>query len=320
MKRIVLILLSVCLICLCSCELAVKAPEPGRMHILVYGNDYKYGSAVYYEDGRQAGSAGALKGTVNDAYQVGLALTTLAAKAGYEYDGIFLLGKESRSVTDPNITVVNNVYKSQFVGILEAMATKYSDSDITIIYYSGHGLGEQRQLEYGSDPSGHSYMALRRDIDKSSSILYPVSYFMDRVDAIPGIKVVLGDFCYSGAMVRQGNVSVTSGEYSGIDAPTLLSEYRNDIRESSSVFCLSAARYDERSWEPGDGRHGYYTQALLEALGWDEEKRQIGTPAAINGRRLTLFNIARYVMDHDATANQTPMTSGGSNDIILFSF
>ena len=143
---------------------------------------------------------------------------------------------------------------------------------------------------------------------------------MDRVNAIPGIKVVLGDFCYSGAMVRQGNVSVTSGEYSGIDAPTLLSEYRNDIRESSSVFCLSAARYDERSWEPGDGRHGYYTQALLEALGWDEEKRQIGTPAAINGRRLTLFNIARYVMDHDATANQTPMTSGGSNDIILFSF
>ncbi|MBQ2050359.1 MAG: caspase family protein [Spirochaetales bacterium] len=318
MKRIVIILLAAVLICLCSCELAVKAPGPGRMHILVYGNDYKYGSAVYYEDGRQAGSAGALKGTVNDAYQVGLALTTLAAKAGYEYDGIFLLGKESRSVTDPNITVVNNVYKSEFVGILEAMAANYSESDITIIYYSGHGLGETEKLPYGSDPSQDSYLALRRDLN--SSILYPISCFMDRVDAIPGIKVVLGDFCHSGAMVRQGNVSVTSGEYYGIDASTLLSRYGNAITESPSVFCLSAARYYERSYEPGGGRHGYFTEALLKALGWDEENSRLTTPGALNGNRLTLFDIARYVTDHDSNAKQTPMTSGGSNDIILFSF
>ena len=320
MKRIILILLAIVLLCLCSCELAVKAPESGRMHILVYGNDYKYGSTVYYEDGTIAGEAGQLKGTVNDAYQVGLALTTLAAQSGYEYDGIFLLGKESRSVTDPNIRVVNNVYKSEFVDILEAMAANYSESDITIIYYSGHGLGEQTQLAYGSDPSVHSYLALRRDADLKSSILYPVSYFMDRVDAIPGIKVVLGDFCFSGSMVRQGNVSVTSGEYSGIDPASLLAEYGNDIRESSSVFCLSAARYYERSWEPGDGRHGYFTKALLDALGWDEENRRITSPKAINGNRLTLFNIARYVTDSDDCAKQEPMTSGGSNDIILFSF
>ena len=320
MKRIVLILLAAVLFCLCSCELSVKAPEPGKMHILVYGNDYTYGSRVYYEDGTYAGKAGVLKGTVNDSYQVGMALCTLAGKAGYDYDGIFMLGMESRSVTDPNVTVVNNVYKSGLIGIMEAMAADYSDSDITIIYYSGHGLGDTKELAYGSDPSEQSYLALRRDADLHSSILYPISYFLARVDAIPGIKVILGDFCYSGAMVRQGNVSVTSGEYLGIDAPSLLANYRNDIKESPSVFCLSAARYNERSWEPGDGGHGYFTNALLAALGWDEENGRLTTPAALDGNRLTLFNIARYVTDNDGTAKQTPMTNGGSNDIILFSF
>ena len=318
MKRMALVLLAALLICLCSCDLYVKAPDPGKMHILVYGNDYQYGSGVFYENGAPAGNAPVLKGTVNDAYQVGLALCALAQKAGYEYDGIFMTGNESRSVSDPNVQVVNNVYKTQLVTVLENLAQKAESSDITIIYYSGHGLGEDKQLPYGSDPSVNSYMALRRDL--KTSILYPLSYFMDRVEAIPGTKVVLGDFCYSGALVKQGNVSFTSGEYSGIDALTLLTEYSSDIKESPSVFCLSAARYDEKSWEPGDGRHGYYTSALLEALGWDEESQKITTPAAIRNDRLTLFNIATYITDHDDCSRQTPMTSGGSNDIILFSF
>ncbi|MBQ5365519.1 MAG: caspase family protein, partial [Spirochaetales bacterium] len=294
------------------------APGPGRMHIFVFGNDYKYGKAVYYEDGKQAGNAPALNGTVNDAYQVGLALCSLAAKAGYEYEGIFMTGTESRSVSDPNISVIKSVYKSDFISVLDTLAKKVESSDITIIYYSGHGLGETEKLPYGSDPSQDSYLALRRD--NNSSILYPISYFMDRVDAIPGIKVVLGDFCHSGAMVRQGNVSVTSGEYYGIDASTLLSRYGNAITESPSVFCLSAARYYESSYEPGGGRHGYFTEALLKALGWDEENSRLTTPGALNGNRLTLFDIAGYVTDHDSNAKQTPMTSGGSNDIILFSF
>lgn len=318
MRRLTIILLTVMLIVLCSCELAVKAPGPGRMHIFVFGNDYKYGKAVYYEDGKQAGNAPALNGTVNDAYQVGLALCSLAAKAGYEYEGIFMTGTESRSVSDPNISVIKSVYKSDFISVLDTLAKKVESSDITIIYYSGHGLGETEKLPYGADPSVHSYLALRRD--NNSSILYPISYFMDRVDAIPGIKVVLGDFCHSGAMVRQGNVSVTSGEYYGIDASTLLSRYGNYITESPSVFCLSAARYYESSYEPGGGRHGYFTEALLKALGWDEENSRLTTPGALNGNRLTLFDIARYVTDHDSNAKQTPMTSGGSNDIILFSF
>ena len=317
MRRIIIIALSILLLAaLCSCELTCDSPAQGKMHILVYGNDYTYGSSVYYEDGTKIqGSANPLKGTVNDAFQVGLALCNLAKSN--DYDAIFMIGIESRSVSGLNATVINDVSKIAFLNVLDSLASEASDNDITIIYYSGHGLGGETKLPYGSDPASGSYLALRRDSD--STVLYPISKFLRTVESIPGTKVIIGDFCHSGALVRAGNVSVTSGEYSNISASKLL-KYRNNITESSSVYCLSAARYFEKSYEPGGGEHGYFTKALLKGLGWDEEAQSLVMPEAMTDNRITLFNLAKYVTTNDGNTKQTPMTSGGSNDIILFSF
>ena len=317
MRRIIVIALSILLLtALCSCELTCDSPAQGKMHILVYGNDYTYGSSVYYEDGTKIqGSANPLKGTVNDAFQVGLALCNLAKSN--DYDAIFMIGIESRSVSGLNATVINDVSKISFLNVLDSLASEASENDITIIYYSGHGLGGETKLPYGSDPASGSYLALRRDSD--STVLYPISKFLRTVESIPGTKVIIGDFCHSGALVRAGNVSVTSGEYSNISASKLL-KYRNNITESSSVYCLSAARYFEKSYEPGGGEHGYFTKALLKGLGWDEEAQSLVMPEAMTDNRITLFNLAKYVTSNDGNTKQTPMTSGGSNDIILFSF
>ena len=317
MRRIIVIALSILLLtALCSCELTCDSPAQGKMHILVYGNDYTYGSSVYYEDGTKIqGSANPLKGTVNDAFQVGLALCNLAKSN--DYDAIFMIGIESRSVSGLNATVINDVSKIAFLNVLDSLASDANENDITIIYYSGHGLGGEIKLPYGSDPASGSYLALRRDSD--STVLYPISKFLRTVESIPGTKVIIGDFCHSGALVRAGNVSVTSGEYSNISASKLL-KYRNNITESSSVYCLSAARYFEKSYEPGGGEHGYFTKALLKGLGWDEEAQSLVMPEAMTDNRITLFNLAKYVTTNDGNTKQTPMTSGGSNDIILFSF
>ena len=317
MRRIIIIALSILLLAaLCSCEFTCDSPAQGKMHILVYGNDYTYGSSVYYEDGTKIqGSANPLKGTVNDAFQVGLALCNLAKSN--DYDAIFMIGIESRSVSGLNATVINDVSKIAFLNVLDSLASEASENDITIIYYSGHGLGGETKLPYGSDPASGSYLALRRDND--STVLYPISKFLRTVESIPGTKVIIGDFCHSGALVRAGNVSVTSGEYSNISASKLL-KYRNNITESSSVYCLSAARYFEKSYEPGGGEHGYFTKALLKGLGWDEEAQSLVMPEAMTDNRITLFNLAKYVTTNDGNTKQTPMTSGGSNDIILFSF
>ncbi len=315
---IVLILVSIVLALLCSCENSVTPPGPGKMHIFVFGNDYQYGKRFFYPDGTFCGYGNPLKGTVNDAYQVGLSLCALARKAGYEYEATFMLGTESRTVTDPNVTVVSNVYMEAFLSQIDSLKARVSSEDITIIYFSGHGFGEEVRQEYGTDVSQSSYYAFRRDL--SSSVLYPLSDLLAKVEDLPGTKVLLGDFCNSGGFVLPGNVSVTLEEYSGIDAITLYQEYRDDICERASLFCLSAARYYEKSWEPGDGGHGYFTAALLEALGWDEASQTISTPAAMTDNFITLFNIANYVTANDDKSAQTPMTSGGSNDIILFSF
>ena len=336
MRRIIVLLLSAVLICLCSCELTVNAPGPGKMHILVYGNDYRYGTyegknpqtgkdryafTAYYAGGERAGSGHSLEGTVNDAYQVGLALCALAAKAGYEYDATFILGTESKSVADPNAHVINDVSKAEFLSVLDGIASESENSDITLVYFSGHGFGSESKAAYGTDTSETSYLALRRDA--YSVILYPVSDFLSRMELIKGTKVIIGDFCHSGGLVRPGNVSITAGEYDGIDSITLLREYGDGISESSSLFCLSAARYYERSHEPGDGSHGYFTRALLEGLGWNEESQTLGRAKAMVDNRITLFNLAKYAKDNDREKSgdpQNPMTSGGSNDIILFSF
>ena len=326
-----LLLIALVMVILCSCENSVTPPGPGKMHIFVYGNDYGYGngssgSAFYLQDGTLVGYGKKLKGTVNDALQTGLALCALAQKAGYGYDGTFMLGVEPKTVSDPNVTVVNNVLLTVFLDELDALRARVGDEDITIIYFSGHGFGDKDMLEYGADASEQSYFGFRQIrktggiTDVTSSILYPESSLLDRIGALPGIKVVLGDFCYSGGLVRPGNVSVTPDEYTGIDATRLFFDFRNDIGESSSLFCLSAARYYEKSWEPGDGGHGYFTAALLKALGWDEENQNLVTPQAMVDNRITLFGIADYVTDNDDKAAQTPMVSGGSNDIVLFSF
>ena len=303
---------------LCSCENSVTPPGPGKMHIFVFGNDYQYGKRFFYPDGTFCGYGNPLKGTVNDAYQVGLSLCALARKAGYEYEATFMLGTESRTVTDPNVTVVSNVYMEAFLSQIDGLKARVSSEDITIIYFSGHGFGEDVKQEYGTDVSDISYYAFRRDL--TSSVLYPLSDLLSKVNDLAGTKVLLGDFCNSGGFVLPSNVSVTPDEYSGIDATTLFLDYSDKICASPSLFCLSAARYYERSWEPGDGGHGYFTSALLEALGWDEESQTIRTPAAMTGNFISLFNIATYVTANDRKSAQNPMTSGGSNDIILFSF
>lgn len=313
MRRLTIILLTVMLIVLCSCELAVKAPGPGRMHILVYGNDY-------------AGTPNVLYKTIPDAVQVGNALLMLSEKAGYEYDITYLMGpsKSYNSQAIRSEDVINDVSRATLINKLSSMSQSGSinSSDITVIYFSCHGFSEYKQgqtVPYSTDTSVHSYLAANDTSAYGSQyVLIPLSTIRSLIEAIPGTKVVISDFCFSGGFVQSDYVSVTSGEYSGMTSTELL-ECKDWINESSSLFFLSAARYNEKSYE-NLPYHGNFTTALLEALGWDDKSYKLVHPAAETNGYISLFNLANYTANHDLEAKQTPMTSGGSNDIILFSF
>ncbi len=311
------------LLILCSCELMYEEPSVGKLHILVYGNDYGGNSNVYSQiydqEGNKYATCRGLECTLNDAVEVGNVLIRLAEKANMGHDITYLLGSLTSSNSDaiePD-EVVNDVTVSAFEDALEDLASADAN-DMTIIYYSGHGGGISSKVSYGSDTAEDACLVLKRD-SESGYETYPTNDFLDLVKKIPGTKILIGDYCHSGSLVQSGYVSVTSNEYSGMNASELFS-HRDQICEDSSLFCLSASRYYESSYEYSSKGHGYFTLALLEALGWDEDSQCITSPQAEVNGKLTLFNIAKYVTENDGYYKQTPMLSGGSNDVVLFSF
>ena len=330
MRRLTAFLLAVfLLIVLCSCELSYKAPAVGKMHILVYGNDYSYTAynpeklvyerPICYLDGTNTNySLRPLSCTIKDATEVGKALASLAEKSGYDYSLKVLKEYEE---TD----------EVSFENAIEAIANDSSENDITIIYFSCHGayldakgnrIPVGTKVDYGIDVTTKAYLLFRFNSKLNYNVLYPVSTVLSKIETIKGAKVVIGDFCYSGALILPDYFSVTFGEYNEMDLVTLFSEYRDAIAVNSDLFCLSAARYYEESHEPNSG-HGYFTKALLEGLGWDEEHQAIVSPRAEKNGRISLHELAKYVTANDSEpswASQNPMVSGGSNDIVLFSF
>lgn len=336
MKKTAFLLIPILLLILvCSCELAYDAPEVGKMNILVYGNDYSTHTNkkvdgvnvdpnYYYDmDGNLIDTANPLGSTINDAVEVGNAFVSLAVKAEIDYQITYLLGAKTSYNSDAVLpgNVVNDVSVSSLAGALESLAGSASTNDITVIYFSGHGAGNKTKVSYGTDLTTETYMLLDRDSD-DYHVIYPINDFLDLVEAIPGTKVIIGDFCHSGGLVQSGYVSMTSNEYSDMSLANLYS-CRDKISEYSSLFCLSAARYYESSYEIPDRfniDHGYFTKALLDALGWDEDSKSLTTAEAEKNDRITLFNVANYVIENDKNTKQTPMLSGGSNDVILFSF
>jgi len=329
---LIFILLASCFV-LGSCELIYEAkngkPSVKRVNILVYGNDYA--NSKY-----EGGAVNPLYGTVNDATQVGLALETLAEKAGLECNAKYILGKNtdkkgvdfkydiSNAITSDSGKLDTDTTMSHFRAILEDLALKSTDEDINFIYFSCHGIYDSEvnvKAEYGS-VSSSTYFAMSAntgdEIEKYSHEL-----FLEDIKEIKGIKVVLADVCHSGGFVNPSYVSVNSDEYLNIDAATLFFEGEK-IDVDSSLYCLSAARYYEQSYEheersKNNRTHGNFTIALLEALGWDGEKLE-GEPKAMKNGKLTFHNLVVYVAKNDNDSRQNPMFNSGSNDVILFSF
>lgn len=318
MRRLgsVLLTVLVLVVCLCSCELSMQAPQRGKVHILVYGNDY------------YSMSLKKLDATVDDAVQVGMALSALCEKQGMvkdvDYDVMFIFGSKAHPEYDdiPASDRSKDLTGTHLLSEIDRIAGISKDGDMTFLFFSGHGDSDYpSKVEYGTDTASKTIFAAKK-VDNPESKAYdpiPVSTLIEHIEAIRGTKVVFSDFCYSGAFVQAGYVTVTGSEYKELTALDLYS-LRSKINESSSSFYLSASRYYEISEEDyAKIGHGYFTKALLEALGWDEDSGTIINGGAQKNGKLSFFDVANYVTRNDE-APQTPMYNGGSNDIILFSF
>lgn len=319
----------VVLLLACSCELIYEtkdgSPSIERVNILVYGNDYANSTWNH-------GPVSKLYGTVNDATQVGLAFEALAKESGLECNAHYILGKNhDRTGVNFRYEIQNAIENpdtdttmSNFRKVIAEIADISTEKDLTVVFVSCHGhydANKGTKAEYGK-AEGTYFVTSANNGDECE--FYSHKVFLDDVSRIKGIKLILADVCHSGGIVRPGYVSVDKEEYKNASAAQLF--FENDKTDiDASLFCLSASRYYEWSYEyedPGkaDHRtHGCFTMALLEALGWNGE-RFAGKPKAARNGRLTFQNLASYVAENDGDSRQNPMYSGGGNDVVLFSF
>ncbi len=325
----------VVLLLACSCELIYEtkdgSPKIERVNILVYGNDYANctfdGSPLYIPHRRDR----RLFGTVNDATQVGLAFEALARESGLESNAHYILGKNHDKKGEGFLYEIQNAIETpdkdttmaHFREVLSQIADISTEKDLTVVFVSCHGFYDASvgtKAEYGK-AEGTYFVTSANTGDECE--LYSHRDFLEDVSKIKGIKLILADVCHSGGIVKPDYVGLGKDEYKGMDAAQLF--FENDkIDIDASLFCLSASRYYEESFEyrtagSDDRTHGYFTVALLEALGWNGESYTGSAKAARNGR-LTFQNLVIYVTENDGYDDQTPMSSGGGNDVILFSF
>ena len=312
----------------CSCELIYEAkdgsPSIERVNILVYGNDYANSTWNH-------GPVSKLYGTVNDATQVGLAFEALAKESGLECNAHYILGKNhDRTGVNFRYEIQNAIENpdtdttmSHFREVISQIADISTEKDLTVVFVSCHGFYDASvgtKAEYGK-AEGIYFVTSANTGDECE--LYSHRDFLEDVSKIKGIKLILADVCHSGGIVKPDYVGLGKDEYKGMDAAQLF--FENDkIDIDASLFCLSASRYYEESFEyrtagSDDRTHGYFTVALLGALGWNGESYTGSATAARNGR-LTFQNLVSYVTENDNEGSQTPMYSGGGNDVILFSF
>ncbi len=320
------LLLSCIFVLLISCELMYEAKngkaEIKKVNILVYGNDYS--DCMW-----NTSSVNKLYGTVNDATQVGLALEALAQKAGFECSSYYILGKNSdetgqdfaekipNAISASSGKLDTNTTKNNLREKISSFASSSTDEDLTFIFVSCHGWYDLEKGEKSDYAQASCTYFVTSANTGDTCELYSHDDFLSDIKTIKGIKVVLSDSCYSGGFVKPGYVSVNNAEYSNIDSKILFFE-NEEIDIDSSLYCLSASRYYEESFEIKPERtHGHFTAALLESLGWDGEK--LTTPKALKGGFLTFQNIANYIVNNDGNSEQNPMFSDGSNDVILFS-
>ncbi|MCH3919293.1 MAG: caspase family protein [Sphaerochaeta sp.] len=263
---------------LVSCEF-IQSPQTQRVNLLSIGLSYS------------GTNANTLGGTINDATEVYEAFAQLYGTAIVS----------SALLTDDKATKA---------AVLQQLSS-LPQADLTIVYYSGHGVEDGSLVLYANP-------ILREDETINPESLLGVDELLAALEAIPGTKLFINDSCYSGAFV-QGNGSTVS--LVGEDDPFgevfraffTRHSYQNDLFVLSCTTADNTGK-ESRLWSH---KHGYFTQALLDAMGWNHQGN-LDPPDT-----LTLDGLYRTIkqtqqISLSGTYGQHPMVFQGTENLVLY--
>ncbi len=310
MKKLLMLLTLFSLLLITSCELFMD--EPARN-----GTIYTVHIALDYQDS----SYNHLYGTIPDAKELQRAFSKVAQRDGREHQSFLMIQEGETPDT------LDELYpsKSNVINRLTALANITTEDDLTILTYSGHGEENSGKLVLGQA----SLVA--------NTLMSPTE-LLSLVTAIKGKKLVILDSCFSGMFVEK-SPSSTNTVISNSIQKFFETYHSSDPYEKPDLYVLSASAhadsYENPLIEETNHDHGFFSQALLKALGWDhphdDDLSQISPtypPVAKDGQ-ITVDGLFEYIKSNQIIPSrfsltkyqgkhQHPMTTGGPLDLVLF--
>lgn len=297
-----------------GCELFYPEKPLGSIHAIYVGLNY-YGTGVNH-----------LEGTLNDAREIDLCLFALSTRLHRKYCSYPML-QTGEEYQNPSIYDLSTLpRKDTVLETIESLRATLTEDDLTIFSYSGHGI------EGGSLVLAPPFLDKKITLDENNrpkeDVLLNVAELLSALSALPGKKLLILDSCYCGSFVEESGSSVSLVEKETfLDAA--FSTYFSSARYSPSLFVLAATTRDNTSKEPSGTvhKHGHFTKALLDGLGWDHEENALGTniPALKKGA-LTTDSLYSYILENQnfpleglhPRQYQHPTISGGAYALRLF--
>ena len=312
MKKILLLLTLISILFFTSCELLLNEPIKGDVYYINVGLDYENNVLIYHADDYDD-----LDGTVNDAKELHEALGSVITKAK-RTGSPYLMVQEGTLVSpsDPHYPSKTNIQSK-----LESLKNSVKDNDLTIFTYSGHGIEITGELVFATTTENSS--PIPSDLMNAEELLFLMA-------AIPGKKLIILDSCFSGMFVEDSPSSTNIILNNSIEK-FFETYYSSDKYGKPDLFVLTASVNTE-SWEPNVPHvHGFFTNALLEALGWYHPHSDTLSsvpieypPAAKNGQ-ITVDGLFAYIKKNQGIDSryygseyQHPKTTGGPLDLVLF--
>ncbi len=147
---------------------------------------------------------------------------------------------------------VNNGTTSEIWTAIENVFSQAKTSDVTLLYYSGHGAegGTFEDRDFVSITAG----ALRK-----------------KLDTYKGKKVIIIDACYSGAMIGKADPANARGAAKQFNV-SFVQAFRNAAKSSTDLaddgyYVITACAGNQLSWTHGNS--SAFTRQFLIGLGWE---------------------------------------------------
>jgi uncharacterized caspase-like protein len=271
-----------------------------------------------------------LPGTVFDAKELSSAFSQQAVQAGWDSADveITLLLQEGDVYSAATVNADGYASREELENTLADIAGAATDNDLTIITYSGHGIEETGELimAYTSNEEAIT-------LSETSPLIVTPEWLHARISPIKGKKLLILDSCYSGVFIPESPSSSSWVYDNGID--DWYGKYFSDEEYQIPSFVVFTASADSDSYEQQfeTHKHGVFSSALLEALGWNHTTVTIagGVPPAARNGLLSVDSLYQYIKKHQAypvrwsiftmdKPIQHPMVTGGAMDMLLFSY